>query len=169
MCGGTLCDELASLAGRQLSGIYSNVASDPARRLVDPGRSREHTFIDFGDDAFTIGRPHPMIDPSQRIDRLLSEARDPEVAVIVMDFILGFGAHEDPAGAMLPAIREGKALAAREGRHLEIVGHVLGTEEDRPSLGEQVAQLHDAGVTIAGSCTRAGLLARAFVAKDPLP
>ncbi len=168
MCGGTLCDELASLAGRHLSGIYSNVANDPKRRLIDPSHSREHTFIDFGDDVFTVGRPHPMIDPSQRIERLLLEARDPEVAVIVMDFILGFGAHEDPAGAMLPAIREGKAFAAREGRHLEIVGHVLGTEDDRPSLGEQVAKLHDVGVTIAGSCTRAGMLARAFVARDLL-
>lgn len=168
MCGGTLCDELMFIARERFPGVYSNIAKDPEFLLADVDQSREHTFMDFGDDAFTRGRPHPMIDPSLRIERLLREGRDPSVAVIVMDFILGYGAHQDPVGVTLPAILECKALAEREGRHLEILGYVLGTEDDTPSLREQTRSLSDAGVTIASSCTNAGLLARGMVEKDPL-
>jgi succinyl-CoA synthetase alpha subunit len=165
MCGGTLCDELMFLAREKFPNVYSNIAKSAEYRLQDPDTSREHTFIDFGDDAFTRGRPHPMIDPSLRIARLLAEARDPSVGVIVMDFILGLGAHEDPVGVTVPAILEARAQAAREGRHLEILGYVLGTEDDEPSLAGQTAKLSAAGVTIASSCTNAGLLARGFVEK----
>lgn len=165
MCGGTLCDELMFIAREQYANVYSNIAKDPAHRLQDASESREHTFIDFGDDEFTQGKPHPMIDPSLRIERLLREARDPSVGVIVLDFILGFGAHEDPVGVTLPAILESKAHAQREGRHLEILAYVLGTEDDTPSLSDQTRKLDSAGVTIASSCTNAGLLARSFVEK----
>jgi succinyl-CoA synthetase alpha subunit len=165
MCGGTLCDELMFIARERYPNVYSNIAKDPAHRLTDVNESREHSFIDFGDDEFTRGKPHPMIDPSLRIERLLREARDPSVGVIVMDFILGFGAHEDPVGVTLPAIQESKESAARAGRHLEILGYVLGTEDDTPSLSEQTRKLAAAGVTIASSCTNAGLLARGFVEK----
>ncbi|MCP6588600.1 hypothetical protein NL514_30895, partial [Klebsiella pneumoniae] len=75
-----------------------------------------HRLIDLGDDAWTVGRPHPMIDPTNRISRLLQEARDPEVAAIVMDFVLGFGSHEDPVGSTIKAIKEAKAIAAADGR-----------------------------------------------------
>ena len=107
-----------------------------------------------------------MIDPSLRIARIVQEAKDPEVAVIAMDFILGFGSHEDPVGVTLPAIREAKAIAEAEGRHLEILGYVLGTELDSPSIAQQVAALEKAGVTIASSSTNTGLLSREFVAKE---
>jgi FdrA protein len=165
MCGGTLCDEMMLLVGDSTPEVYSNIAKKPEHRLADATTSRAHTFIDFGDDEFTRGRPHPMIDPSLRIERLLREARDPAVAVILLDFILGYGAHEDPAGATIPAITEAKAIAARAGRHLEIVGYVLGTDEDRPSLAEQRRKLRAAGVTLAASCTQAALFARSVVAQ----
>lgn len=163
LCGGTLCYEMMLLAQERFDNVYSNVGKDPARLLPDIDRSREHSFIDLGDDAFTCGKPHPMIDPSLRIARLLQEAADPTVGVIVLDFILGFGAHEDPVGVTLPAIEQCKALAASAGRHLEILGYVLGTDADTPSLRDQTARLAAAGVTIASSCTNAGLLARGFV------
>lgn len=165
MCGGTLCDEAMFLVREKTPEVYSNIAKNPEHQLADVDASRAHTFIDFGDDAFTRGRPHPMIDPSLRLERLLREARDPEVAVVLMDFILGFGAHEDPAGVTLPAIEEARAIAAREGRHLEVVGYVLGTDEDRPALAEQTRKLAAAGVTLAGSCTQAALIARSIVEK----
>jgi FdrA protein len=169
LCGGTLCDEMMFLAREKYSNVHSNIAKDPAHRLRDVNDSQEHTFIDFGDDEFTRGRPHPMIDPSLRIERFLREAKDPSVGVIVLDFILGFGAHEDPVGITLPAIRQARELAAREGRHLEILGYVLGTDDDAPSLSDQTQKLAAAGVTIASSCTNAGLLARGFVDKGPQP
>ncbi|HYG86751.1 MAG TPA: acyl-CoA synthetase FdrA [Azospirillum sp.] len=165
LCGGTLCYEMMLLAEEKHSNVYSNIAKDPSHQLADVNVSREHTFIDFGDDEFTRGKPHPMIDPSLRTARFVEEARDPSVGVIVLDFILGYGAHADPVGVMLPAILDAKRAAAAEGRHLEILGYVLGTEMDTPALGEQTRKLSDAGVTIASSCTNAGLLARGFVEK----
>ncbi|MFO1445386.1 acyl-CoA synthetase FdrA [Bacillus sp. Bva_UNVM-123] len=161
--GGTLCDEAMHAAMEKFDNVYSNIQRDPNYHLKDRNTSIEHTFIDFGDDEFTQGKPHPMIDPSTRIERFIQEAKDPEVGVIMMDFVLGFGAHEDPVGAMLPAMIEAKQNADQEGRHLEIIGYVLGTELDPQNLDEQVNKLLAAGVTHASSSQNAGLLARDFV------
>ena len=106
-----------------------------------------------------------MIDPTNRISRLLQEARDPEVGVIVMDFVLGFGAHEDPVGVMIEAIKEAQAIAKADNRPLEILGYVLGTDQDPQSLAQQCQRLTDAGVIWASSSTNTGLLAREFVCK----
>lgn len=164
-CGGTLCDEAMYIAMDKFEDVYSNIQKNPEYKLKDIHVSQCHTFLDMGDDDFTNGKPHPMIDPSTRIARFLHEAKDPSVGVIVMDFILGFGSHEDPVGVMLPAIIEAKQLAEKEGRHLEILGYVLGTDLDSPKLDEQVNKLMSAGVTIASSSTNAGLLSREFVVK----
>ncbi|WP_103106658.1 acyl-CoA synthetase FdrA [Brevibacillus reuszeri] len=164
-CGGTLCDEAMYLAMDTYEDVYSNIQKKPEYKLKNLHESIAHTFLDMGDDDFTNGKPHPMIDPSTRIARFLQEAKDPSVGVIVMDFILGFGSHEDPVGVMLPAIIEAKQLAEKEGRHLEILGYVMGTDLDSPKFEDQVQKLMDAGVTIASSSTNAGLLAREFVAK----
>lgn len=164
-CGGTLCDEAMFAALEKFDDVYSNIQPDPARRLKDLNHSVAHTFLDFGDDDFTNGKPHPMIDPTNRINRLLQEARDPQVGVIVMDFILGFGAHQDPVGVMIEAIKQAKAIAAGEQRPLEILGYVLGTDLDAPSLQQQCQMLTDAGVIWASSSTNTGLLAREFVCK----
>lgn len=79
-----------------------------------------------------------MIDPSLRTARFIEEAKKSEVGVIVRDFILGYGAHADPVGMLVPAIREAKEHAAREGRHLEILGYVLGTDLDPQDYAEQI-------------------------------
>lgn len=164
-CGGTLCDEAMFAALEKYQDVYSNIQPNPDYRLKDINKSNKHTFLDFGDDDFTNGKPHPMIDPTNRIDRLLQESRDPEVGVIVMDFELGFGSHENPVGVMIDAIKEAKAIAQKDGRHLEILGYVLGTDLDTPSLEQQCKLLTDAGVIWASSSTNTGLLAREFVWK----
>ncbi|WGD38095.1 acyl-CoA synthetase FdrA [Lysinibacter sp. HNR] len=164
-CGGTLCDESMFAALDKFDDVYSNIQKDPSRVLSSTDPSKAHTFLDMGDDDFTNGRPHPMIDPSLRMQRLVQEADDPEVGVIAMDFIVGFGSHEDPVGVTLPAIREAKAKAEARGQHLEILGYVLGTDLDTPAVGAQIAALESAGVTIASSSTNLGLLAREFVMK----
>lgn len=166
-CGGTLCDEAMFTALAKLDDVYSNIQRDPGRRLAATAPSIANTYLDMGDDDFTDGRPHPMIAPEVRLDRLLQEARDPEVAVIALDFIVGYGSHQDPVGVTLPAIEKAKALAAERGQHLEILGYVLGTDLDTdPTVADQVAKLEAAGVTVASSSTNLGLLAREFVAKD---
>ncbi len=165
LCGGTLCQEMMMLAMETLPDIYSNIAKDPKHKMKDIHKSVAHTFIDFGDDDFTRGKPHPMIDPSLRTARFIEEAKDPEVGVIILDFILGYGAHPDPVGMMLPEIIKAKANAAKEGRHLEILGYILGTENDPQNYAGQIKMLVDAGVTHASSCANSGLLARGFVNK----
>ncbi len=165
-CGGTLCDEAMFLALETFDDVYSNIQKDPTRRLTASMPSVAHTYFDMGDDDFTDGRPHPMIAPEVRLDRLIAEARDPEVAVIALDFIVGFGSHENPVGVTVPAIAKAKAIAAERGQHLEILAYVLGTDLDTPAVAEQVALLEEAGVTVASSSTNLGLLAREFVAKD---
>lgn len=164
-CGGTLCDETMFAVMEKHGDVYSNIQPDPEFRLQDINRSIKHTFLDFGDDDFTNGKPHPMIDPTNRISRLIEEARDPEVAVIVMDFVLGFGSHEDPVGSTIEAIKEAKAIAAAEGRELIILAYVLGANLDTPSLEQQSQMLLDAGVILASSSTNTGLLAREFICK----
>lgn len=164
-CGGTLCDEVMYLAMEKHKDVYSNIQLNLAFRLKETDRSIANTFLDFGSDGFTDGKPHPMIDPSNRIDRFLLEAQDPEVGVIALDFVLGYGAHPDPVGVMLPAILEAKKMAKARGQHLEILGYVLGTDLDQPSMQAQLQMLLDADVTYASSCTNTGLLAREFVIK----
>lgn len=164
-CGGTICDEAMFLALEKYDDVYSNIAKDPSKKLRGSDPSRAHTFLDFGEDEFTNGKPHPMIDPSNRIERFRQEAADPEVGVIVLDFILGYGANPDPVGVMLPAIVEAKQAAEAQGRHLEILAYVLGTDGDAQGFDEQVNKLTEAGVTWASSSTNTGLLAREFVSK----
>ena len=164
-CGGTLCDEAMFAALEKYDDVYSNIQPNPEYRLKDINTSIAHTFLDFGDDDFTNGKPHPMIDPTNRIERLLQEARDPEVGVIMMDFVLGFGSHEDPVGVMIDAIKAAKNIAKEDGRELIILGYVLGTDQDTPAIDAQVKMLTDAGVIWASSSTNTGLLGREFVWK----
>jgi len=102
----------------------------------------------LGEEEFTSGRAHPMIDPTIRKIRLVEEARDHEVAVILIDVMLGYGSHQDPAGAMLSSIREAKSISNSDGRALAILAHVCGTEEDPQKLSEQEGKLREAGVQI---------------------
>ena len=148
--GGTFCTEAqAALRTRGLP-CWSNVPLDQAWMLADLQRSREHTMLDLGDDDFTVGKPHPMIDPSTRIARIAQEAADPETAVLLLDIVLGYGGHLDPAGALGAAI-----MQARAGRELAVVAFVCGTEQDPQVRSQQEAKLKAAGCLVAASSTQA--------------
>src|SRR5699024_6864164 len=110
--GGTLCYEGMIVAQDEIGDIYSNVPLKPSCELDDLEVSKGNTFIDMGEDYFTDGLPHPMIDTRLRSERILREAKDPQVAVLLMDVVIGYGSHEDPAGSLLPAIQEAKETAA---------------------------------------------------------
>lgn len=163
-CGGTLCDEALHIVKGKTGTVYSNIAKQAEYKLTDPHVSKQHTFIDLGDDMFTVGRPHPMIDPSLRLDRLVEEAKDPTVAVILLDVILGLGSHADPAGVTLPAIIQAKRIAQEAGRYLEVIAYVCGTGKDPQGLVSQEQKLAAAGVTLLKSNARAAQLAAAIVA-----
>jgi FdrA protein len=162
--GGTFTAEAQVLWAQAGLKVWSNVALDQTLDLPHPRQgSREHTALDLGDDAFTVGRPHPMIDQAARIERLMSEAADPAVRVVVLDVVIGWGANADPAAELAPAIARAKALARQGGRHLAVVGFVCGTEDDPQVLSRQEAALRAAGMVLAGNSANAAWLAAEWV------
>jgi FdrA protein len=163
--GGTLASEALVVWEDVLGAVRSNVALDPQLQLSAPAQSEGHCAVDLGDDAFTVGRPHPMLDNELRIECLKQEASDPEVAVILLDVVLGYGAHPDPASELAPAIHQARRQAAAEGRRLFVVTSVTGTEEDPQGLSRQERAMGDAGATVVSSNAAAAYLAAFIVAR----
>jgi FdrA protein len=120
-------------------------------------------FIDFGDDQYTRGRAHPILDPTLRNQAIVEAGADPSVAVLLLDVILGLGAHTDPVGATLPAIRAAVARAAEDGRQLTVLAHAVGTDLDPQGLRGQQAALASAGVHVFGSMYEAAEAASRLV------
>jgi FdrA protein len=155
------------LAGsqRHVRGLYSGgtLCEEPTLIL---GATREgaagHTVADLGADEHTVGRPHPMIDFRLRNERIVAAADDPTTAVILLDVVLGYGAHPDPAAALAPALAGARSRAARARRGLAIVASVCGTTADPQGLERQERALAAAGVTLAPSNARAARLAAAI-------
>jgi FdrA protein len=154
--GGTLCEEAMRLWHESLGGIWSNGPLEPRFQLPDSSQSQQHCALDLGEEEFTVGRPHPMIDNDLRIRRLFQEARDPDVAVIQMDVVLGYGAHPDPASELAPAIRQAREQADRE---LIVVTSITGTESDPQGYARQAAGLESAGALVMESNADASILA----------
>jgi len=153
--GGTLAYEAQLLLCDHLGAVYSNAPLDPAHRLASPALSQGHTILDLGADEFTFGRLHPMLDNDLRLRRLRQEADDPEVAVILLDVVLGYGAHPDPASELAPVIAQIRAQAAAAGRHIQVIVAVIGTDEDPQNLTNQVQRLSQAGAWVETSHTAA--------------
>jgi FdrA protein len=140
--GGTLCDEAAQIAGAAGYEVFSNITKDPTRRLGTDLAPRGHSLIDFGDDQLTSGRPHPMIDPSLRLQRLGAELADDSCGVVLLDVVLGHGAHPDPATDLAPVI----ASAAKP-----VVVTVVGTRDDPQGAVDTAARLATAGAVVHAS------------------
>ncbi len=148
--GGTLAQEALQGLATFLSPLYSNLHVAGAEPLEDLTRSRAHTVLDLGEDTFTVGRLHPMIDQELRLRRLHAEAADPEVGTILLDVVLGYGAHPDPAAELAPAIEEVR------GRHqVEVLAVIVGTDEDPQGLEDQVDRLSSAGARVFRNVTEA--------------
>ncbi|MEW6228148.1 MAG: acyl-CoA synthetase FdrA [Bacillota bacterium] len=159
--GGTLCEETLWVLGRAGLEVYSNVAWKPELRLADPEESRAHTCIDMGDDYFTRGRPHPMLEPGLRVPRYLAEAREPDVGILLFDVVLGYGCHPDPAGVMAEAVREASNIARRGGRKLVQVAVLVGASGDPQGPSQQEKVLRDAGaIVLSSNYAAAELVAR---------
>jgi FdrA protein len=145
----------AQLAERRwrVHGLFSGgtLCKEAAHLFHELGVRDGHDLIDLGDDEFTMGRPHPMIDPRLRNERLVQAAADPETAVILLDVVLGYGSHPEPAVALLPALE-----AARE---LVVIASVCGTAADPQGMALQSAALREAGVIVAPSNAQAARLA----------
>ena len=161
--GGTFCYEaqLAFIA-RGLA-CRSNAPAGGAAPF--DGRFEGHVFLDLGDDDYTRGRPHPMIDPSLRDAAVRTQGADPHTAAILFDVVLGYGAHPDPAGGLAGALADAQAAARAQGRTLALIGHVCGTDGDPQDKAAQVRKLEAAGATIVGSNVEAAMLAAELAAR----
>ncbi len=157
--GGTLCYEALVLLRRHVGAAFSNTPLQPDDALDPVTRSRAHTVIDMGGDEFTQGRLHPMLDPTLRLQRIRQEAADPQTAVLLLDVVLGYGAHPEPAAALVPVVREVHEQARRAARHLSVVASVCGTDGDPQNAGAQRDALVEAGVLVEESNARAARLA----------
>jgi FdrA protein len=151
--------------GATILGLYSGGSLAGEAKLVLKsilGPERHDTILDLGDDEFTVGRPHPMIDPRLRNERIVAAGDDPAIGVLLLDVVLGYGSHADPAGALVPAINEATERARAAGRTLRVVASVVGTDEDPQGLARQEAALEAAGVALESSNARAARLAAAI-------
>jgi len=173
--GGTLAYEAQFILQDYLPQVLSNAPLNKENKLPNSLVSQAHCIVDLGEDEFTVGRLHPMMDNEMRIRRLMEDANDPEVAVIMLDVVLGYGSHSDPASELAPAIAKATALAEKNGRHLEVVAVVTGTDEDPQNLDGQIQQLKGVGVWVETSNDKmvryAGELLRALnkTAQSQLP
>jgi FdrA protein len=157
--GGTFCYQAQQVFVDAGLTAYSNAPIAGNHKLADTLKSKEHSLVDMGADEFTVGRPHPMIDSRLRREHLLAESKDPEVAALLLDFLLGFNSSADPVGELAPAIAEAKAEFKTRGGFLSVVASVCGTGEDPQGLDKQVARLLEAGVVVLPSSAQAARFA----------
>ncbi|HEX6338792.1 MAG TPA: hypothetical protein VFZ85_17695 [Jiangellaceae bacterium] len=152
--GGTLCEEAMLIASPAVGPVHSNIPLRPEwgaiaeMRTGDEVRRSGHIMIDFGDDRYTQARPHPMIDNTLRVERMAEEARDPDCGVLLLDVVLGHGAHSDPAADLVPAIKDAHATAAADGREVAVVISLIGTAGDPQGLERQAEALREAGASV---------------------
>ena len=151
----------------EIRGLYSGGSLAGEAKIVIKerlGPDRHDRILDLGDDEYTVGRPHPMIDPRLRNEHLVASAAEPSVAVVLLDVVLGYGSNPDPAGALAPAIADAMAVASSAGRRLLVVASVCGTDLDPQDLGRQERILAETGVMLEPSNARAAMLAAAIAA-----
>ena len=140
--GGTLCDEAMLIAAEAFGTVASNIPLADQPRLGHDLASKGHTFIDFGDDQLTAGRPHPMIEPGLRNDRLARELIDDTCAVVLLDVVLGLGSHADPATELAAVVADATK---------PVIVSVVGTRDDPQGLDAQAERLVAAGAIVHAS------------------
>lgn len=144
-----------SLKGQRVHGLYCGGTLCAEAELIFRRKGLEgHAFIDLGDDEYTRGRPHPMIEPEIRNDHVARALADPAVGIILVDLVIGYGAHENPAAVLLKNDLSRKT----------VIASVTGTEQDPQGWSRQTRLLRDAGVLVAPSNAHAAELAASFVA-----
>lgn len=143
--GGTLCDEAQRILRTSLPEIYSNTPVKGCKDMKDVYKSEGNCIIDLGDDVFTRGKAHPMIDPDNRAQRMIQEISDKSVNMILFDVVLGYGSHTDMAGEMVEAINKGKKAS---GNNPVMAACICGTQDDMQGYSNQAAKLEDAGVIV---------------------
>jgi len=157
--GGTLCYEAMTIASGYVGPIYSNIPLDKSWKL-ETAPAGGHTCLDLGEEEYTKGRPHPMIDTEARMGFLRDQAKDPTVAAVILDVVIGDGAHADPASVLAPVAAEVVKSGA------PVIVYVLGTDQDPQGFEAQRAAFRKAGCIVTETAARAALAASALVLRD---
>lgn len=160
--GGTLCDEAQIILKKDIENIYSNRASDKKFALADSWLSKEHTLVDLGEDEFTVGRLHPMMDFDLRNKRILQEAKDKETAIILFDLVLGYGANIDPISEILPIIKKAQAIAP----DISFICSVTGTEQDPQDKNRVIEVLEKNNILVMHSNAAAAEIVALIIKKN---
>ncbi len=160
--GGTLCSEALLIAEKDLGPVWSNVTADPDHRLAGEVTAAGHLLLDLGEDEYTLGRPHPMIDHQLRIERMEAEVERDDTRVLLLDVVLGHGAHPDPAAELAPGIADARGTAISAGRDLAVVVSLCGTTGDPQGRDRQAEALADAGAYVTVSNAAAAHMAVGF-------
>jgi FdrA protein len=155
LAGGTFCYQSQQIMREAGITVYSNNPLDSKNKLTHPDRSIQHSLIDMGDEYYMVGKPHPMIDGTMRRQRIIAESHDPQMAVLYLDFILGYNASMDPVGELVDAIDEAKRVYKQRGGSLTVVASICGTKDDPQDLTFQVKMLREAGVHVYTSNAQA--------------
>lgn len=161
--GGTLCYEAQLIAEGLIGPVYSNAPIRSEMRLPDSLKSIEHSMVDFGEDEFTQGRPHPMMDSSFRAKRLIIEAEDPEVKAILFDCVIGYGCHPNPAEQLAEAVKKARE---KVGDYVTFISYVCGVDSDPQNATRQREILENAGVIVLDSNAEAARFACYIVMED---
>ena len=159
-------DGRSGFQGRQILGLYTGgtLAYETSRLLkLALGSDHAHEILDLGDDEYTVGRPHPMIDPRVRTDMLVKAGADAKVGVLLLDLVLGKGAHANPAEPLASAVNEARRIAAQDGRQIAFLAYILGTGGDPQGLEAQTAQLEQAGISVFSTNADAARVAAMLV------
>lgn len=159
--GGTLCYEAMVVLSRHVGAVHSNIPLREEWGLPAPDGA--HVCLDMGEEEYTENRPHPMIDPLSRADEITRAVSDPTTAVLLVDVVLGYGAHADPAGQLAQIL--GESWDRESGP--VVVAYVLGTDDDPQRADAQRAELKEAGCVLAPTNARAALLAAAVACRRP--
>lgn len=146
--GGTLCDEAQLIFNDVFEPVYSPVPLDPKYKLNNIWESFKNTVIDLGEDEFTVGRPHPMIDYSLRNKRIIQEASDKDTAVILLDVVIGYGSNLNPAEELCPVIKEAFETANKIGNNIKVICSITGTDKDVQKKKELKIKLEEAGAIV---------------------
>jgi FdrA protein len=159
--GGTLCYEAQVVLGRALGPVYSNIPLH--KDLALPAPAGAHICLDLGEEEYTSGRPHPMIDPAARREILQEQAFGDDIAAVLLDVVIGYGSHPDPAGAIAGTCADIVAGGAA------VIAYVLGARADPQGLDRQRDTLRETGAIVAASAAEAARIAAAVAARNPAP
>jgi len=164
-CGGTTGQEALFVLERAGHAVRSNLHKTGPLRIEGLETVGGHVLLDLGDDVFTRGRPHPMLEPALRSERLAAEMADPTVGLLLFDCVIGYGSHPDPAGILARDIERARAQARARGREILAIASVTGTPLDPQDSRAQASRLEAAGILVEPSNYAAARLAAAVLSR----